>query len=38
LQIVSVEGKIEIACNKDINIKSANGVVNIQGAIIGLNG
>jgi hypothetical protein len=38
LQIVSNEGKIEIACNKDINIKSANGVVNIQGTIIGLNG
>jgi hypothetical protein len=38
LQIVSNEGKIEIACNKDINIKSANGVVNIQGTVIGLNG
>jgi len=38
LQIVSNEGKIEIACNKDINIKSANGVVNIQAGIIGLNG
>ena len=38
LQIVSVEGKIEIACNKDINIKAANGVVNIQGIKIGFNG
>jgi len=38
LQIIAADGKIEIVADKDINIKSANGVVNIQGTIIGLNG
>ena len=38
LQIVANEGKIEINSDKDINLVSKSGVVNIQGVIIGLNG
>jgi len=38
LQIIAADGKIEIVADKDINIKSANGVVNIQGTVIGING
>jgi len=38
LQIIAADGKIEIVADKDINIKSANGIVNIQGTVIGLNG
>ena len=38
LQIVANEGMIEITSDKDINLVSKSGVVNIRGAIIGLNG
>lgn len=38
LQIVSNEGMIEITSDQDINLVSKSGVVNIRGAIIGLNG
>ncbi len=38
LQIVANEGMIEITSDKDINLVSKSGVVNIRGAVIGLNG
>jgi hypothetical protein len=38
LQIVANEGMIEITSDKDINLVSKAGVVNIRGAVIGLNG
>ena len=38
LQILANEGKIEIAADMDINIKSEKGVINIQGTDIGLKG
>jgi hypothetical protein len=38
LQIVANEGMIEINSDKDINIASKSGVVNIRAPIIGLNG
>jgi len=38
LQIVSNEGKIQITSDGDIDLASKTGVVNIRGAVIGLNG
>lgn len=38
LQIVANEGMIEITSDKDINLVSKAGVVNIRGVVIGLNG
>jgi hypothetical protein len=38
LQITANEGGIQIVSDKDIDISSKTGVVNIQGTVIGLNG
>jgi len=38
LQILANEGKIQITSDKDIDLVSKSGVVNIRGAVIGLNG
>lgn len=38
LQIVANEGKIQITSDGDIDLVSKTGVVNIRGAVIGLNG
>lgn len=38
LQIVANEGKIQITSDGDIDIASKAGVVNVRGAVIGLNG
>jgi hypothetical protein len=38
LQIVANEGKIQINSDKDIDLVSKSGVVNIRGVVIGLNG